>query len=546
MLENNAKTVRVNGFCLASNEVLLQIKKYFGLVSNEARLKSIQAYFKNTEKKDPNSYELILLDRYLFEAPHTPDACRIDALSSEDIRVGESYDDLRSKLSMLEAPILPPFELKTLFDSPDIILNEVRKPFPICGAKLISGENALLKAGMRIGGTHYLLRTSLGASAIVTGASTGESVNADVLVYLTATDKNADTDSLISAVASLVINNRKIYAGRARLTRRGFLQAVVSIAKGAEIVTGRLCEAEQINDPLLTLNCLRDGILMTVRRDSAKELINISSEYGIDAKLCGTVNDNDRLVFNHHELLDISASFIRNNACISAKAEAKLGAVQRPETSELAVSNMSAGGIFRERAMLDGSLVTALSIGGSSFDTGLNAAIEAVTRLVSAGAEYESIKISVEAVLPKPDTDAAAGDAVSMLMGLYRARAELCLMSQGSSCRFGEQPYCGITAAALVQSPLCETSHTHRGRLYLLSPRVNADGLPSFGDLRRMFGYVHSLKLEGKLISACSALSAKYCLSSENALKLAQNSPIGSIIAESEQELDGKILDDAE
>ncbi len=537
-------TVSVNGFCLASPELLLGIKSYFGLAADLPLLTVIQRHFATVQRREPTSEELTLLDAYFTAEPTDPARFTLTELSSDDPRIGETYDDLRAKAVELGRKL--PFDLTELFGFGQSCLSSVGRREPrservLAGADALLGLSALPESTPALV-TSDTVRAALDLSPTPPARSAAVT---DCLVYVSGTG-----ESFVAALASLIISGRgRFTVGGVSLCDLGRLNALLALSSGVLIDIGVLPELS-----VLSLAERSDSsAFLTLSAPTAAAFVAEAGRFGLAARVCGRTEGFKRLtvVTGHGIPLTLSTEFMRTAA---PRFELAAKVLRREPSAAFDrgfdITTADASGHADNIATVGGRTLTAVGAQHLSFDDACLTLIEGVGRLVAAGADFKDVRASVELRLGRTDDPESFGDAVGALLGLYRVQAELCLRTAGG--RVGvEGAALGAVLTARVDAPLPDRLVSPGSRVYLLAPRVDEFGLPRFSDLRRLYGYVHDLIKGGELISAravgragldaataaCSVEHPLYAVGAKTDV-----SGLGGFVVESENELDGVFL----
>ncbi len=534
-------TVSVNGFCLAAPELLLQIKDYFGLAADLPLLTVIQRHFATVQRREPISDELILLDRYFSAPPTDPSRFVLASLSSDDPRVGETYDDLRAKAAELGCQL--PFDLTELFGFGQRCLSSVGRR-AVSSERIFWGNDALLRASLLPDSSPALITGDAVCAALDLAPShpqNASNVTTDCLVYVSGHD-----ESFVTALASLIISGRERFkVGAVATAESGLLDALMKIAVGAMLDLTLLPELS-----LLSLTeASHSSAFLTLNGINVSNFVAEAARFGLSARVCGRADGFKRLVIKTGVgmPLTLSTEFLTT----AAPRFAVSADVMRREPSDVSgagfdITTADASGHCGNIASLGRRTLTAVGVRSLSFDDACLTLIDGVGRLVAAGAKYTDICASVELSLGLP----VNGDTVGALLGLYRVQTELCLRVSGSRMGFGDTGL-GAVMTAKLEAPLPDTLQSPGSRVYLLAPRADGYGLPRFSDLRRLYEYVEGLIKNGELLSARAVGrdgldAAIRNVSAEHPLYIVGEKTsefaVGGLIVESENELDGIFL----
>ncbi len=536
--------VSVNGFCLARPEMLLQIKDYFGLLADPALLGELQRHFATVQRREPTSEELVLLDRFFVAEPTDPGRFVLTSLSSDDPRIGETYDDLRAKANELDKRL--PLNLTELFEFGGHCLSSVGHRAP-ARERIFSGRDALIRSCIRDGSSPALISSPdvCAALDLSTEPTPKSALQTDLLVYVSGPDK-----SFVAALASLIISGRgRFNVGAVALADNGLLNALLELTPGGLIDLTVLPELSLLS----LVERTSSAAFLTLNAATLTMFVREAGRFGLTARACGRTDGFKRLsiVTGSGMPLNVSTEFLKSGAPrFALTAEVVRRETKAVDDKGFDIATADASGHSRNVAAMGARAVTAVGANELSFDASCLTLIEGVSRLVAAGASYKDICASVELRLGRPNDAALVGDSVGALLGLYRVQAELCLRTTGGRVDFGEAGLGALMTAPLTD-PLPDTLQSPGSRVYLLAPRADGYGLPRFSDLRRLYEYFDSLVKNGEVLSAravgrtgldatveaCSVEHPLYLVGEKNT-----EFALGGLIVESENELDGYFL----
>lgn len=210
-------------------------------------------------------------------------------------------------------------------------------------------------------------------------------------------------------------------------------------------------------------------------------------------------------------------------------------------------------------ALTHGSFIssaTAASFEKSFFRSAVYTVLGSVTKLVAAGCDRRQAMISCDVSVAESLESEVLSDTLSLFLGIYRAQTELSLPSSGSKLSFTPSlSGARLAVFATANSPKVQINDTLQdadSNIYLLSARINEDGVPDFDDVRRMYDLVHRLCENGNILSAraltgdlitatldeMTSDKVSYALLDGADTRL---SPV-SVIVESKESVDGGVL----
>ncbi len=494
----NTNRIQVNGFCLAADELLLQIKNYFGLRSTLPLLKQIQRHFAVDQRREPLSDELLLIDAYLTSPPDSPSSFLLAELQSDDPRIGETYEDIRRKCSELEPKKGLPLDLGELFSLGGMCLQTLGKR---SRRRIYSGEETLLSTMLTSTGEPLLAASSVSAAVvdIAPADKNGATPLTDCLVCLFPADSEMSERQFTLSIATLLADREGLAVGAVELTRTGFLTALLKISKGAYLDTAVLPEGDIVYG-------MKNGALVTLTGASAAVFAARAGVYGLDARICGRTDKLNRLTVTARDgfPMTLSAEFLRGaRPKYSLEVNIPCRAAERTADEGFAIIGKHSFEGCDQTASVGDLTLTALGSRSLSFADAVLTLTEGVSRLVAAGVRYTDITASPDLAL----SDTPNGDGVGALLGLYRVQAELCLPTVGGRLSF-DGVHFGVTLIGRARRSVPDRLQSRESRVYLLAPRTDSDGLPRFTDLRRLFEYVAEGIDNGSILSARAVGSA--------------------------------------
>ena len=286
--------------------------------------------------------------------------------------------------------------------------------------------------------------------------------------------------------------------------RAGLIGAALSCADGGAYVNfSQLYELPYSFSPRnLTAGLPSEYAVAVISQYSISAFSEMARRCGLRTFWFGRPTKVRRLtvIYGNGQPLSVSSVFLKRigaEALRCADIPTVRDALYAQNAEKLAISDVTQAFDSDYTAKAGNNLICACAISQSSFIGSAGSLIYAVAKLVSCGVSYQDAVSSVRINAKELD----AGEILTCITGVYRARAELALLACGDGINDTEgEPLCAFAAA---RSPENEIGHklSGNGKVYLLYPRMSEDGLPKFSDLRRLFAYVHELIASGKALS---------------------------------------------
>lgn len=511
----------IAGFRAAKEEALDSLRTYYKLNMPVSKLRMIAEAYARLEKRDPTLSELYLLDG-LAAAELLASNARITEVRSASEAAGEAFDDIRCNIDVKGG-----YRLSDIAAAADIRLERAGKlPEAFkddCGVRLACGGD---ETGFGIAGARKSDgKAASGTYCFVSAAGTGFAGERMDMIGRLIADKN-------------VFFSAKIGKG-------GMLAVMLAAGKSAFVNLSGFDGTAGVQSPDILTREFPDSMLLLVEQKDLPSVCRCLSEEGLFVRPVGRKSDAQRLtvVYGGGYPMSFPVSLLR--------ATADAGRV----TADICDGSAAADTEKRFSVILDGgeaedfegyftcndNVYTALSVGMPDFLSSAKAVIEAVGRLVAAGADYRKITLSLVSHLGR-DT----GGDLEMLLGIYRARTELCLVAGSNRLIDSEKRSFTVFAhAPLYGMPVWnKVGDRRRGIISVLPPRIGADGLPDMRDVRLLFDYVYGLVSDGKVLSAAfvgneGAEAVLRSMTCGEYVTLGETVPFGSFIVETENEPDG-------
>ncbi len=560
---NQHLNTTVKGFCLFSDEELAQTKQLLELKSDINLLKTVQDYFANNEGRDPGTEELCFIDSYAAVEPRSASKQLITELYTENSYIGESYEDMKDKLTALGKN--PPYSFEDISLAGELCCGEFCCASNDTLVNMYSGDSALLEASVCGNIATKLIRSKLsGNSAIVPQSnrsdykSTSIIENSDSIVFVNLANNQTPSERLVPILSGLFLNLRsKVQIKAVTLTQNGnLLDAVLSLAPGAFINLSALPGMIYNFSSAAILDCFENCAIVIVSNSSTNEFLIAAKEHELGAFVFGHPNTTNRLTISTGmghplSLSTVFLSKINRYACrsINVKDSEKSDTAPCSDFSVMGFTESLSANYVNFSSSL---IITNAKKSCRSYSDAIGVVLEALSRLISCGVSRKDITASFESTVNPLADKETLGESLAIMLGLYRTQTELSVRSVGSSCKVSYTPSISATAVAPTPEKIIPNTFSLReSRVYLLTPRNDKNGIAEFRDIKLLFDYIEELKKYG-LILSCRAVNGKDVIGTARAMETEAvklnleakdvNSAYGAFIIESKNELQGTFL----
>lgn len=495
----NRKRGIVINFPRLTEKQLANMIKDVELTLTVPQLKTLQKHYRKIEKRDPTLDELYFLDEYFGNknCRHLP----VTELTTNSKAIAETYADIMEKRGDLNKEDDAP-TVEELADLSANYLNSRGKRDSLDDKKdkrsklralAVAGRDAELHLAAI--GYDIICKTPTGAVGVKNKKETKAKKlsTGDFLLLITPSEYMTDNDYTTAVKDLILTDDNTSIAKIIPVGENTLVDALSTIPYGVYIDLDSLYEEPSTAE--LSALCKKiNGVIAIVKANDIIDIMQLTSVLKLNTAVLGSLirknhisvrYNNYPLVTFHRELL----TAIINNTSFSLRHNAKspagkLTANFRTCSKEHMISLASAESKIGESDT-------------SPYTTAIYTALTAIAQCVASGAKYTDVTIS--SYIPQ---NLSPSDTLSAVLGLYRAEIEICTPKKSAQLgAIGDR--IGVSAGAkLTDAPVPAMLCTPGNRVYLLSPRYNAEGLPDFEDMRRMWRYLHTLCREGNISSA--------------------------------------------
>lgn len=539
----------VQNFGFFTSEALQKVKNDLELKCELRELVYIQSYYINRARRDPFLDELRFLDAIITYRKSDTARFVLERLSTDSKAVGESFSDAVQKLN--ELGHTSPYGFDRIANAADEYLDRAGKRTATPGIFGKCGDQAALEFYFK--GCTPVAMPETDCSRCVIGKPSKPprkilpvSAN-DVFVIIHALDGN-ESESIGERIEALVYHPS--ICGHVRKIRPAdggaIFDYMTSASAGFYADALPLPPADNESTPFDRLFARRKNCVVTaVGAHMLSHVESIAQTLGLCVVAFGHPLKAKRVSVRYGGLLpvDFDSEFISG---LPLRLPVSADIFRAEDDGSLHSSGLSCA---------EGIVFASSSCRGGSVRQVSDSIVAAVSPLVAEGVHFNDISVSFDCKLPLMSADSTAQSAAtSLLLGRYRAQAELCLRSEGNRYVCTSDNI-SISTFARAAQPKKETDASvgRVGSLYLVAVSRREDGLLDFDSLRKLYGYVLSLIENGRAVSVtalgCSGLDAELDAlgilppDSTNVPLELKLSAVGAFIIESETKIPGLLLE---
>ena len=541
----------LSGFPHMDDSTLENVRRVLGLSMSPAELRACRTYYRNSLRRNPQIEELVLLDRMIAAESCAPHHLCVAEMKTESPLIAEVFADLmkhrREVVSELDRPgsIL---ELATVMET---YLSADRRQHPLSdiAVRFASHRNLQLACeGYTVtastGNTDSDI--SIGVKPSQTASNVG-AVKAGDYVYALLDTKNAEKgfeQTLTEYLSKPVV---KQAAKRIHLVKNiGILRALMQVYDGLLLNTPSLMTRADSALPELAEPVL--GALLTVSPAASADMLLWAQDMGLHIIRAATVTTGGeiRIPTKNGTQLTLHTVFLRSLTLPRAYSVTVVPpTAEHPEITLTRIGSCTLKGRKHAVVKTDAS-------GDEPFAAALFGVLYALLYCAAAGISPTDVGLACRLTLPRP-SPTRMGEALSMVLGLYRMQAEFELFGNAPTIEPGTEDHPTLSVAAIAplpERPVPSTAVGGGSRIFYLEPLYTADGIPDFSDLKKMLGYIQKLNRDGHVLSARPTsrdlLSDLEKMSRDTTVEYVRSEPLasrfGGLLVETDIELQGILV----
>ncbi len=291
------------------------------------------------------------------------------------------------------------------------------------------------------------------------------------------------------------------------LEKESMAHALLRITGGALLNLANL--PEQLQE-LHALTKCRTGLLLAMPSNTAQAMLAQARARGLGAYEPGTVDRAGYLIVRRgkNTLLALDMPYLKSVCFIRSY---KLRLEDKP-TAALPVTlplHAPAEALDQSLTQKGDALRTlpplrtrnACYVADTSYRAAMLCAAKAYCSAVASGSAPERVWLNAQVRQQQTTMANAASELLCTLLGLYRFSKELDVPVHTDAAFTTDQGSIAVLASA-PSDMVIPQSLTGNGKVYLLAPRTDADGMPVYSELRALISYLRRAVTEGKVKSA--------------------------------------------
>ncbi len=453
-------------------------------------------YYRLTARRDPFADELQMLDRLSVAFEGELEAYSVSAFDTDDACAARAYADMIAKRRTLKPNAKYPITLREAAEiADDYLLRAGQYPNPKHRLLPLSMRDSVMKNACHV--------TASGAPFGLTPVSMPAArAKAGELLIFVAPECEQSPDDFAHAYNEFLNTPSagSLMRGIVQVPKSGgILRALLSLCDGAQIIPSAAIPAKEGTAMDLTAMTAVPALgasIISVADGSQAPLLDILHSLGLFAAVFAKVTSDGIYAIKRYsgEVILLQSSFLR-----SLFRRTGIRLLLSPEGAPEPISHNTVfdveteakkGHFVSEVRERDGTVVAAsFSTPTSSYlTTALYTTLIPILSLCACGIDRTVQTLSFGVEYPASITDNTAAETFSLLLGVYRVQAELGIPAETVCCRAeAAVAHPTLTAFSVAEGfayPSVWEDADHP--VYLLTPALEADGLPDFASLRSL------------------------------------------------------------
>ena len=492
-----------------------QMKKDLGIGMPMPKLTFCASYYRN-EKRDPSIAEFLFLDRFTACAEQAFSAIAPTELFTNDAFVATTYADMMKKRHELNPDAKAPCTLFEMAHLASAYLERSGKSasFPDL---LCSLQKRNTPYQSHSNDTVSLPDSDVGLCVL---SKQPEPLRAGELILILRRLSNHSVSDRVTPIETLLAKPTLTAPLKQLRTvgAYGLFAEVINLTASANIEPDRLSETGEPIPLSMLVDAYQGDLLAVLPRERYYDFAKEAYAQGIRATAFATVTNGTRIsiVRRDGSGFSLQSRFLRAlfpirpvSIRLGNEKDVALSTITHTPRipSACAYLHTDAPRHASETVTVGSAVCAAASVAPKKafFRNALDTALSSVLTLAASGCDYTEQRMAIAVKLPQNTADwSVAAAAVSTVLGIYRLQAELALPA--ASLRFDHDPTLDaptLQIFALAHGTSCPTGFLAAGNhVYCLAPAMTDDGLPDFGDLRRLLTRLAELRKSGILQSA--------------------------------------------
>lgn len=496
----------IQNFNVLPKQSLEILREKLGLRMKPAELTFCARHYKGRTGADINTCELRFMDALACPAATNLSKIALGEMMTDHTEIARTFANAISKLKALGKD---PEKSYTLQDLAALSVRYIATANAKDITEPVGFDGSAPYYASKGYGIHFPLECLRGRFDVLQKLSLSlqphaEYADAIVLLCPTRDTQSEDFDRAVSTLLQSEACTSSVHC-ICDLSHQSAAHALLHVSNGCVLNLAGL--PEPFDHPLALTAC-HTGLLLALPQSAVAELIQAALSLGMGAYDIGLADHAGYMIVKRGKetLLTLSVPFLRSICFIRSYTVQvdRMHTESKPINMPLLAPTEALDECCEAHDTVLRTLPplrtrNASKIDDTTYHAAIICAAHAYCTAMAAGSDPAQIWLDARVFKQKQASTAkVSGELLGAILGLYRFSVELCIPVHTNAVLDAANE--GVAVLASAPSDMVIPSRLQgKGRIYLLSPKCGADGMPVWSELRALIAYLRNAMLTGKV-----------------------------------------------
>lgn len=510
-----------------------------------SEIKHCQGYYKSLTDPNINIDEIKTVDAIVRDNKNMLENHLLSTLTTSKEYIAKTYEDMMSRRRTLNKDYQEPPSITELIKLlPDFLKKNKRQKIDLDDMAIFTGVDKYALASNKFSKPIVEIGTGKDNALVVSGAKADERqipllIGDTLYAVLKSFNQKKGFDKKLS---ELVFSEEfsKSKKETAYIKEKSIMTYLADLPFGIKLHTSPYERKTESYSYFADYAAIDEGIVFSAKRENVADLLIKAQEIGLVVIKLGTLTAEKTIsaFADNAKIFSLSQDFLKTlvfKKLISATLN------ESTERSTVTENSMYISTNQQKYRLCHTSIRSK-----NAFMSALNSVIYNYSLAISSDADNDGI---ICGSVFNIDHDSVIGDGLSLILGAYRAEAELSLVPTCPTVSNNEDPSHSFYTLIKVKNNIPEKLVGNGSLVYYLEPLYNEDEMPDFCDMRKMHSYVKNILKDGSVLSILPTtddFDASFKKIKGRApcemLNSSIRSHFGGFIVESTKELEGVLI----
>lgn len=524
---------------------ILELIESLDLKMSVDEIKHCQGYYKNLANPNINIDEIKTIDAIVNDNKKAHQNYLLTTLTTSKEYIAKTYEDMMSRrYALCEDYQEPPSIIELINLLPEFLKKSKHQKSSLDDMAIFTGADKYVLASETFSKPIVEIGSGKNNALAVSGKKLDEKqmplLISDTIyaVLKSFNQKKGFIKKLSELVFSEEYSKSKKYT--AYIKEKSIMTYLASLPYGIKLHTSPYERKTESYSYFADYAAIDEGIVFSAKRENVADLLIKAQEIGLTVIKLGTLTAERTIsaFADNTKIFSLSQEFLKTLAFKKLISATLNGGYEKSTVTE----NSMYISTNQQKYRLCHTSVKSKN----AFMSAINSVVYNYSHAISSNADNDSI---VCGSVFEINQDSVLNDGLSLILGAYRAEAELSLVSPRPTVTSGEDSSYSFYTLIKVKNNVPEKLIGGGSLIYYLEPLYNDDGMPDFSDMRKMHAYIKSILKDGSVLSILPTtddFEASFKKIKGRTTCKILNTPIcshfGGFIVETTKEIDGNLI----